>query len=235
MNKLKDSSLISLDEITNQINNILKKNYPLPIKINKINNLSHFFILPNNPNKILPFQLDINGKILDGKYKNYQIIKVHTISILSWNKYILKYISLLNKSYNPYINEYNFLYLLHTLNFICELNINKVTIKNNDKIKIIDITYISNPKYNLIKKDNLIIDTDNHFIFESFNINKNYKKLKIEIMRLIKNRDKYNSIHFHLDNNGGGDIVPAHIILRCLVCNKEKWMKNIRKILTDKT
>ena len=53
MNKLKDSSLISLDEITNQINNILKKNYPLPIKINKINNLSHFFILPNNPNKIL--------------------------------------------------------------------------------------------------------------------------------------------------------------------------------------
>jgi len=53
-------------------------------------------------------------------------------------------------------------------------------------------------------------------------------------MRLIKNRDKYNSIHFHLDNNGGCDIVPAHLILRCLVGKKEKWMKNIQKILTNK-
>ena len=43
--------------------------------------------------------------------------------------------------------------------------------------------------------------------------------------RLIKNRDKYKSIHFHLDNNGGGDNIPGHLILRCLVGKKEKWMK----------
>ena len=36
-------------------------------------------------------------------------------------------------------------------------------------------------------------------------------------------------------NNGGGDNVPAHIILRCLIGKKETWMKNIIKILKNKT
>jgi hypothetical protein len=52
--------------------------------------------------------------------------------------------------------------------------------------------------------------------------------------RLIKNRDKYKTIHFYLNNNRGGDIVPAHIIIRCLVGGKEKCMKCIKKILQNK-
>jgi len=41
------------------------------------------------------------------------------------------------------------------------------------------------------------------------------------MMRLFINRDKYKSIHFHLDNNVDGDIVPSHLILRCLTGKKE--------------
>ena len=78
------------------------------------------------------------------------------------------------------------------------------------------------------------IEKDNHFYFSSFNIVNNKKELKKELMRLFINRDKYKSIHFHLDNNGGGDIVPAHLIIRCLVGKKESWMKNIKKITKSK-
>ena len=77
-----------------------------------------------------------------------------------------------------------------------------------------------------------ICDVIDHL--EDFSVYDNYKKLKIEMDRLIKNRDKYKTIHFHLNNNYGGDIVPAHIIIRCLVGKKEKWMKNIIKIVQNK-
>jgi F0F1-type ATP synthase assembly protein I len=53
-------------------------------------------------------------------------------------------------------------------------------------------------------------------------------------MKLFINRDNYDSIHFHLDHNTGGDLVPVHLILRCLVGNKENWMCNIKKKLYNK-
>jgi hypothetical protein len=40
--------------------------------------------------------------------------------------------------------------------------------------------------------------------------------------RLIKNRNKYKLIQFHLENNTGGYIVLIHIIIRCLVGKREK-------------
>jgi hypothetical protein len=52
---------------------------------------------------------------------------------------------------------------------------------------------------------------------------------------LILNRDKYKNIHLHLENNNGGHIVPAHIIIRCLIGKNEKWMKKIKKIYNNKT
>ena len=52
--------------------------------------------------------------------------------------------------------------------------------------------------------------------------------------RLFANRDNYKTIHIHLDNNGGGDLVPVHLILRCLCGKKEKWMKRRSRNRTQK-
>lgn len=130
------------------------------------------------------------------------------------------------------------MYLIHTYNYISILNIKKLLIKDkNNNIIEYKVDYSNKINYrlpcnNYIHRD--IINKDNHFYLESFIVDENYKNLKNEIDRLIKNRDKYKTIHFHLNNNRGGDIVPAHIILRCLTGKKEIWMKNIKKILKNK-
>jgi hypothetical protein len=225
-------------KLVEKINHILLKYYPIKISFDKINTLSHFHILSYDYKRFLPINMNIDGVILNGEYKNYQIVKVITTEIFDWDKYILLYVSLLNPSINPCINEKIFLKRLHSYNYIDILNIKKLLIKNKKTEKIIEYKVDhSNKNYylsfdNIIHKD--IGKKDNHFYLEDFCVNNNYKNLKIEMDRLIKNRDKYNSIHFYLKNNGGGDIVPAHIIIRCLVGRKEKWMKNIKKIEQNK-
>ena len=61
--------------------------------------------------------------------------------------------------------------------------------------------YTRNISYNLIWNNNIsikFINKENHFYLDSFDVYSNHEKLKIEISRLIKNRDKYKNIHFHL-------------------------------------
>jgi len=228
-------------KLVEKINDILLKYYPIKISFDKINTLSHFQIFSNDYERVLPINIDIYGVILNGEYKNYQIMKVITTEIFYWKKYIILYVSLLNQSINPCINEILFLKKLNSYNYINILNIKKLVIKNKEAEEIIEykVDYIdrknknySLPLTNIIQKD--IIKKDNHFYLEDFSVYDNYKNLKIEMDRLIKNRDKYKSIHFHLENNYGGYIVPAHIIMRCLVGKREKWMKNIIKILGNK-
>ena len=251
-----------MNNFIKKINKILKKNYPLDILFDDINNLSHFWIRSNDWNRFLPFNIDIDGLILNGQYKNYKIIKVITLEkiriskastlsqaqgarltnkILDWERYKLLYISLLNNYYNPCININKFMYLLHTYNYLEFLNIKRIIIQKNKDIIDYKIDYINKINYNLtwdINNNDIYINKDNHFYLDSFDVNNNYEKLKKNIDRLIENRDKYKEIHFHLDNNGGGDIVPAHIILRCLLginsyTEREKWMKNIKKIMQN--
>ena len=223
----------------NKINDVLKKYYPIkinydPIKINydKIYFLSHFRILFQDWNKHLPFEISLDGFV----NKKNKIITVYTYNNIkySWNEYIKKYTSFLPQYYNPYIDKNNFMILLHTysnINFLCIKSLDILDEKNN--IVNIEVSYINKPLHNLYwnnKNKPNKIKKDNHFYFSSFNIDDNKTELKKELMRLFINRDKYKSIHFHLDNNGGGDIVPAHLIMRCLVGKKESWMKNIKKI-----
>ena len=218
-----------------KINQILLKYYPIKISFDKINTLSHFRILNNDYKRFLTINMNIDGVILNGEYKNYQIVKVITTEIFDWYKYLLLYVSLSNMSNNPCINEILFLKKLNSYNYIDILNIKKLVIKNKETGEIIEykVEYTDNlPSNNIIKND--IRKKDNHFYLEDFSVNNNYKKLKIEMDRLIKNRDKYKTIHFYLNNNHGGDNVPAHIIIRCLVGKKEKWMKNIKKIEKNK-
>ena len=225
-------------KLIEKTNHILLKYYPIKISFDKINTLSHFQILSNDYKRFLTINIDIDGVILNGEYKNYQIVKVITTKIFDWERYIILYVSLLNPSINPCINEKIFLKRLYSYNYIDILNIKKLVIKNKETGEIIEykVEY-SNKNYylpfdNIIQKD--IRKKDNHFYLEDFCVNNNYKNLKIEMDRLIKNRDKYKTIHFYLNNNSGGDIVPAHIIIRCLVGRKEKWMKNIIKIVQNK-
>jgi len=229
------------NKLIEKTNNILLKYYPVKISFDKINTLSHFQIISNDYKRFLTINMNIDGVILNEEYKNYQIVKVITTKIFDWEKYILLYVSLLNKSFNPSINQTKFIYYLHSYNYIDILNITKLVIKNKETGKTIEykVEYTDTDKKNyylpwnnIIQKD--IIKKDNHFYLESFSVDNNYKNLKIEMDRLIKNRDKYKTIHFHLNNNGGGDIVPAHIIIRCLVGRRERWMKNIKKILENK-
>jgi hypothetical protein len=226
--------------LKNKIVEILNNTYPIKKSFNELNNLSHFYIISSDWGKFLFYNIDIKGNILNSEYQDYKIIKVITNKkkIYDWNDYLVLYVSFLNNYNNPCINENNFLYLLHTFNYIDDLNIKKIMIKKNTNILNIDTKYTKDISYNLTWNNNIstkIIDKENHFYLYSFDVNSNHEKLKKEISRLIKNRDKYNNIHFHLDNNGGGDLVPVHLIIRCLVGTKEKWMKNIKKILMDKT
>ena len=49
-------------------------------------------------------------------------------------------------------------------------------------------------------------------------------------MRLFINRNKYKSIHIHLENNMGGDSSPGQLLVKCLIGNnKETWMKDVKK------
>lgn len=232
--------MINYNLLKDFIDYTLINNYPIKISLKDIKNLSHFFILSSDWSKFLPFQIDIKGKILTGKYKNSKVIKVITNKEYTWKEYLLLYISLLNKIYNPLINQNKFLCLLHSFNRIDILNIKKFLIKHEeDNIYIpINVKYYKNIDYNLIWNDEIyekINNKDNHFYFESFDIVNNKKNLRNELLRLFTNRDNFNSIHIHLDNNIRGDIVSAHLIIRCLIGKKEKWMKNIKKILIDKS
>ena len=84
-----------MNNFIKKINKILKKNYPLDILFEDIHYLSHFWIRSNDWNRFLPFNINIDGLILNGQYKNYKIIQVVTNKILDWETYKLLYISLL--------------------------------------------------------------------------------------------------------------------------------------------
>lgn len=64
-----------------EINKILSSNYPIETSFNNIHNLSHFWIMSNDFHKFIPFQININGDILTGQYKNKRIKYIVGMSI----------------------------------------------------------------------------------------------------------------------------------------------------------
>jgi hypothetical protein len=226
--------MINSKQLVNKINKILKQTYPIEnITFKNIYNLSHFHILNMYQTQYLPFKIDINGKILSGKYKLYQIIKVNN---KSWDKYLKLYLSFKNYTRYPCVYS-NFLFDLHRKNKIDILCINTITVfYKNIQTKII-IEYQKNPIIKLLlNKEIKIINKENHFYFSSFQIQYpiNRDQIKNNLIRLFMNRDKYKSIHIHLDNCIGGHTSPGQLFVRCLIGNKEKWMKDAIKYFTDK-
>jgi len=221
--------MIKSTDLINEINKTLKKYYPIEKTFDDICYLSHFW-LSLTEFSFLPFHFDIDGSITSGIYKSYKIIKVNT---MTWKQYLLLYMSFTNLQLNPFVDQNNtVIKYMQRKNKVDILYINDLTIQKNNKIIKIDAEYISTSGdwSNTYLTYPPKINKDNHFYLSSFWVDKNKDELRTELMRLFINRDKYKSMHFHLDHNGGGDNIPGHLIVRCLVGKKEKWMKNIQKI-----
>ena len=220
---------VNSNDLINEINKILKDIYPIEkTTFKNISDMTHFNIINMYENEYLPFKFDINGKILSGKYRGSQIIQVNDHS---WNTYIKLYLSFKNITDYPYVSS-NFLFNLHRKNKIDILYIDNITVKYKSKETKMNIKYQSKPLiiYN-IKKEIKIINKKNHFYFSSFDIINNKEEIRTELMRLFINRNKYKSIHVHLENNAGGDSSPGQLLVKCLLGNnKEEWMKDIKKI-----
>lgn len=146
-------------------------------------------------------------------------------------KIIFYYVNYLVITANPLISP-KFLFNLHRKNNIDILLINTMTINYKSNILIIDIEYQSKPLLKLLLiKELKIINKENHFYFQSFQIN-NRDQIRTELMRLFKNRDKYKSIHIHLKM--GGDSSPGQLLVRCLIGNNiEEWMKDVIKYVKE--
>jgi len=224
-------NLIKNKDLINKINTILHKYYKYKYK-NRAS-LSHFELYLTNENLELQFKFDIFGNILNGKYKGYKIIKVKTIKNIEWNDFIILNMKYYSYGDNPCINN-NLVKQFHLYNMLDILHINNLIIQKNNKILEINCVYeipvINKYKINLMPK----INKNNHFYFSSFNIDINREELHNEMLRLFTNRDSYNDIHIHLDNNRGGKNIPVHLILRCLVGKHEKWMKPIIRFINNK-
>jgi hypothetical protein len=218
--------MIKSNELIEEINTILNKVYPIKnTKFKNIYNLSHFSIRNNYEDLYICFKFNILGKILNGEYLGYQIIKVNDYK---WKEYLLLYQSFSNITENPIISS-KFLFNLHKKNKIDILLINNMTIKHKNEYFIIDIKYQSNPliKIPVIKELN-ITNKKNHFYFSSFQINNNKDQIRTELMRLFVHRDEYKSIHIHL--RMGGDSSPGQLLVKCLLGNNtEEWMEDVIK------
>jgi len=70
----------------------------------------------------------------------------------------------------------------------------------------------------------------NHFTISSFTIDDNSAQLSEVIGRLWKVRDSYSTLHFHLEENTGGDLIPVHLIMLCLCGGHQRWMTDYEVI-----
>ena len=184
--------------------------------------MSHFWI-KSWTNRSLTLQFDLTGRVQTGKYRALHIVQVFTTCWMRWGHYVKLQAMFVNTDWSPCVNETRFTHLLHFYNMLSFLNIRKMRLSNDVEI---DAEYtIVHP----VPEINPKVKALNHFYFDSFNVDLNHKKIKHELDRLIHRRDDFDAIHFHLDNNGGGDLVPVHLILRCLIGKREPWMKPVTK------
>ena len=225
------------------INEVLQKYYPIPDNFDNISQLSHFHI----ENLIdfhqwLPFMVDIRGVVLSGRFQGERIQKIQTADYNSytWKQYIVFFHSVLHLSCHYCINPQKFFWYLHTFPNIKMLRIISIGFQYNNTFSI-PIVYTKTPCYQILYPNiprYPKLHDDNHFYLNSFDVNSNQHQLTKEIKRLFLHRDAYEDIHFHLENNVGGDNTQdklGELIVQCLVGPRETWMKPVTKILKNKT
>jgi hypothetical protein len=234
------------------INQVLQKFYPIPDNFDNISQLSHFKIENlTDFQQWLPFMIDIRGTILSGTFQGERIQKVQTADYhyYTWKQYIVLFHSVLHLSEHYRINEQKFLWYLHTCPLIKMLRISSIRLESSN-LFMVPIMYTKTPFYQIsfsndwqtqkspfiMIPNNPTSEYNNHFYLNSFDVNFNHSQLSEELKRLFLYRDKYDAIHFHLDNNtGDGHHTPVKLIMQCLVGPHEPWMKPYTKILKNKT
>ena len=232
--------MMTYKQLIAKVHQVLKKTYPYPMIDNNFSKISHIVIVSYDYNWKFPVHFSEAGLILSGEYTNWHITHIFTTRNFSLHEYIALYLTILEPICHPRMIYDNFNGIIHSASMVKELYITSITIKYKTTVLDIPILYTQTPNYVLptyeIESIPLNIKNHipgNHFYFPSFGVSGNEKWMKREIDRLFAFRNTYQTIHFHLDNNGGGDIVLPHLILRCLVGSKEKWMKPITKLLQD--
>jgi hypothetical protein len=155
------------------------------------------------------------------------------VNNFTWKKYIYLLLSFSTNKINPYINPF-FLINLHKKNKIDIFHIDTIIILNKVDLTHTTLIIKYQPKQ-LIKYTNKIYnmstDTENYFHFPSFNLDTHKEQIKNELTKLYTNRDKYDTIHINLMNNGGGSVIPGELLVKCLLgSSREPWMKTVRKI-----
>lgn len=78
-----------------------------------------------------------------------------------------------------------------------------------------------------------VFKAQNHFRISDFDISSNAAELSAVLKRLLRHRDDYSSLHFHLEGNTGGDLVPVHLIMLCLCGGRQQWMTDYEVMESD--
>ncbi len=222
--------MITLSEYNKAVDVLLKRYYPVAPTTHKDTfSMSHFEAYVSNTQRWIPFEIDVpTGRILDGKFAGQCIAKVKTHghkSAMSWKNYVTMLVHFDNITWNPCTNEMTFRRLLRTFKYIAELNIDYFI---TDKPVKLHNVYMKVPLDYIppAPRDPPFIGHDNHFLFAGFDFGEhNGPAIGRELRRLFQYRDDYKEIHFHLNNNGGGQITPCNMILLALCGAREPWMK----------
>jgi hypothetical protein len=191
----------------------LKKNYPEPLP-------------PSSEIKTYADLIHLNLSHFQCEILNYnKNIDLHNVThILLENIWVT--VGEFAKLIVPLIHNNKRILLVKHPNFLPVVEFYEIkSVKKHGKVvdpsyKYYDIAY-PGPKSAL---------ANNHYTINSFSINDNSVQLKQVIERLYTSRDAHSSIHFHIEGNGGGDLVPVHLILLCLCGGRRRWMSNYEVI-----
>lgn len=228
-------SEMSIEKI---IDTVLQKTYPIRgTKFENVWQLSHFwFDNLADFDFFLPFRANIHGAIEAGKGRVVKHVTTHDGITRTWRQYVQYFHSFLNIQYHFLIRPTGFLNYLHTRHPVSELLIVSVTLDNGKPMPVVYVKERPHTPRVLASSpssSSTPIDAANHFRFRSFLVDGNRAEIAREIKRMMHRRDDFRTMHIHVEGNGGGDNVGPHLIVRCLVGPRERWMKPITKRLAN--
>lgn len=243
--------MVKLKQLLAAVDKELQNHYPISGTTHKDGFLiSHLVYRVNDYSKIIPFDFDITGKIIDGTFANYSITKVCMSggAMYTWHEYIRLMMEIIGICCNPCVSGRDFIILCRVGKVIADLSIDHFIATGgrashgypkeitgapvNSKVQRPPVKL-----YNLYMKrpdnyslpwisDPKFVGHDNHFLFTDFNFGPNRLELGKELSRLFQHRDRYKEIHIHLNNNAGGQLVPVYFIVKCLCGSKRlTWMR----------
>ncbi len=223
--------MVKLRAFNVALDKLLKENYPLPITHANVTELSHYVAVIKTTDYLIPFDITLDGRILEGKFTSavIQQVKMRGFKQMTWANYIKFVVSLFPVTRNPCIYDRFMLLCVRFKYLIDEYCIDHFVVDWRGQQTKLTNVYIKPPpgmqlKHNVTDPD--FVGHDNHFLLSSMIVmGDNGGQITAELQRLLAKRDDYDEIHFHLNNNGGGHTFALGFILLCLCGGREQWMK----------